>query len=422
MPDIRFIVSLLTARREYDVARVLYNNGLLDSLFTDLYYAPNQPIENLLKIVLPQRVRKVLNKYQSPIPKIKVHYDLPLGIEFRYKLSKNKRGDYYKAQIDAYKKLNKRVIKYAEKSDSKDKLAFFGFDTACLELFEWGAYNQSHLVMEQCVAPRKTQIKMHQYFASVSKDSCQKMIEHCLHLQEREEKEWELADTIVAPSSFVKDKLIEAGAPQEKITVIPFGYNPTHLQKEAENCIETRFRSDKEKIKILFAGNAGQRKGIYDLFSIAEDMKAENVHFLIAGAIEENCQNYLNSIKLDNVSFLGKLSQADLHEEYRKADIFFFPSYLEGSAMVLLEAMSWGVPVVTTYESGSVIQHKHDGFICSAGDKKDMKYWLSKLINDLGLRYEISKNALYTSAKYTLEQYSDQLVNKLTNVKQSSYA
>jgi len=422
MSDYKFIVSLLTARRGYDVARVLYNKGLLDSLFTDLYYAPNQIVGNILNRVLPSKIIKNLHRYQSPIPTEKVHYDLSLGIKFRYELENNKSGDYYKAQVSAYKKLNKNVISYAKVLGIQERLAFFGFDTACLELFEWGKSQDCHLVMEQCVAPRSTQIKMHQYFEDSNKKSAQKMVEHCKNLQEREEKEWQMANTIIAPSTFVKDELIAAGAPFEKIRIVPFGYNRFCSFNDANENIEFRFGNKGGKIKILFAGNAGQRKGIYDLFSIAKHMKAENVHFYIAGSIEEDCRKYFDNVKLNNVTFLGKLSQADLQKAYRKADIFFFPSYLEGSAMVLLEAMSLGIPVVTTYESGSIIKHTHDGFISSAGDQNDMKHWLSKLVADPDLRYKISKNALQTSTRYSLEQYSNQLTKALVNVKHSSYA
>ncbi|MEQ9437430.1 MAG: glycosyltransferase family 4 protein [Cyclobacteriaceae bacterium] len=420
MPDLKFIVSLLTARRNYDVAKVLYNNGLLDSLFTDLYYAPTHKVFKTLDKIAPHKLTKTYKRYNSPLPDNIVHYDWPLGLEFRYKLKKNTNGAYYKTQIDAYKRLNRKVIEYGMADQTKKNLAFFGFDTACLEVFNWGASKDYHLVMEQCVAPRQTQIRMHEHFASMNIIESKHMVEHCLHLQEREEQEWQLASTIIAPSSFVRNELIEAGASAEKIKIVPFGFDPTNPVHLAEQCVESRFTNRSRAVQILFAGNAGYRKGIYDLLAIAQEMSGENVQFVIAGSIEEDCQKAISSLNLSNVSFLGKLSQADLHEEYRKSDIFFFPSYLEGSAMVIFEAMSWGVPVITTNESGSVIQHEYDGFICSAGHQDKMKELLDKLIYDTDLRYEIGKNALNTSRQYTLTHYSNRLISELTN--QPSYA
>lgn len=417
MHNIKFIVSLLTARRDYDVAKVLYNHGLLDSLFTDLYYDPDWMTFKTLDKILPKKIVKIYQRYNPKLPNNLIHFDWPLGLEFRYKLTKKTDGRYDQAQIEAYRKLTAKVIKHAKKSS--EALAYFGFDTACLELFNWAFSKDWYLAMEQCIAPRTTQIKMHKHFKSEFGIN-EKKIEHYLRLQEREEQEWQLASTIIAPSSFVRNELIGAGAPVEKIKTVPFGFDSSYPQHEIERCIDIRFNDKNKTIQILFAGNAGYRKGIHDLLSIAQDMISENIRFVIAGALEEPCRKAITSLNLNNVSFLGKLSQADLHEVYRKSDIFFFPSYLEGSAMVIFEAMSWGLPVVTTNESGSVIQHEYDGFICSAGDQNTMKGWLGKLIYNPNLRYQISKHSLNTSRQHTLAHYSGKLISELT--KQPDYA
>lgn len=422
MSDFKFIVSLLTARRDYDIAKVLYNSGLLDSLFTDLYYASDHKAFKLLDKILPEKLAKVYRAYSSPLPDKMVHYNWPLGLEFRYRLKKNTNGAYYKAQIDAYKKLSRKVIEYSIVSRAKKNLAFFGFDTACLEIFNWASSKNCHLVMEQCVAPRRKQIQMHQHFASANTNAIESehMIQHCLHLQEREEQEWQLASIIIAPSPFVRNELVNAGAPAEKIKIVPFGFDSIYPTSEIDCCIEKRFANDDKEIQVLFAGNAGYRKGIHDVLAVAQEMNKENVRFVIAGAVGKECEKIINSTNLRNVSFLGKLSKAELHKEYKKSDIFFFPSYLEGSAMVIFEALSWGLPVVTTYESGSIIQHEQDGFICSAGHRETMKHWLGKLIHDSDLRYQVGKRALRTASKHTLAHYSNQLVLELT--KQPNYA
>jgi glycosyltransferase involved in cell wall biosynthesis len=103
-----------------------------------------------------------------------------------------------------------------------------------------------------------------------------------------------------------------------------------------------------------------------------------------------------------------------LASQYRDADIFFFPSYLEGSALVLIEAMSWGLPIVTTLESGSVIDDGAEGFVCNAGDIESLKNRLVQLSNDAQLRYNMSNNALESSSKYTIEKYRENLIRILT--------
>ncbi len=72
------------------------------------------------------------------------------------------------------------------------------------------------------------------------------------------------------------------------------------------------------------------------------------VRFRMAGVGEEEqtCRNLAAELKCANLEFLGHLPQARLGDEMRRADIFFFPSILEGHPQVLGQAAACALPTI----------------------------------------------------------------------------
>jgi glycosyltransferase involved in cell wall biosynthesis len=97
-----------------------------------------------------------------------------------------------------------------------------------------------------------------------------------------------------------------------------------------------------------------------------------NVDFRIAGRGEEDqkCRDLAAKAGCRNVTFLGHLSSQQLGEEMRRADIFFFPSILEGHPQVLLQAAASGLPAVAMniYRPEYVI-HGKTGFLAATDEE-----------------------------------------------------
>jgi glycosyltransferase involved in cell wall biosynthesis len=242
-----------------------------------------------------------------------------------------------------------------------------------------------------------------------------KYIDHCLFQQERERMEWKYANKIIVPSNYVKNELIkDGGVDVNKVNVVNYGYTPTKDKDVIHRAIENKTSQKGKKINLIFVGNTGYRKGIADLIKLAELLKDENINFLIAGKMEEEASKMIKEHKYENVIYLGKLSKEALTEHYLGADIFFFPSYLEGSAMVLQEAMGWGLPIITSYQSGSVAIEGVNGFLCDSGEIETFKSNILKLAYDDNLRYKMSLSSLEMSVNYSVEAYGKSLLKILT--------
>jgi glycosyltransferase involved in cell wall biosynthesis len=119
------------------------------------------------------------------------------------------------------------------------------------------------------------------------------------------------------------------------------------------------------------------------------------VDFHIAGRGEEEqkCRDLAAQAGCQNVTFLGHLSSRELGEEMRRADIFFFPSILEGHPQVLLQAAASGLPAIAmnVYRPEYVI-HGQTGFLAATDDELEAR--LDSLIENHELRHAMSETAV----------------------------
>lgn len=178
----------------------------------------------------------------------------------------------------------------------------------------------------------------------------------------RKEKEYQLADLIVANSDFVKETFIVKGVPAEKIEVVPTGC-PVRT-----GVLANAGRGEKPLV-FLFVGRMSLHKGLHYLVQAWHLLKAgKNAQLWLVGAKE------LSNITLDDpgsgIRYFGVVTSEKLAEIYAQADVFVLPSLLEGLAYVLLEALSYGLPVITTRESGcgDFVQNGQNGFIVDSAN------------------------------------------------------
>jgi glycosyltransferase involved in cell wall biosynthesis len=397
---------MVGARRNYDVAKIIFEENMLDRLFVDIYF--DKELSPLIYKLAGQRFLNKFKKYNAGLDAELIKADLAGALALRFLLK-------YSSKTNAYKLTNKRLanrlINYASK---KTPRSFYGYDTSSLEFFEWANGKGWKLFLEQCVAPRNAQINMFKLFEEKYGINYKAQIEHCLFQQQREHKEWQYADKVLVPSAYVKKAMLSEGNISEnKLHEINFGFTNKEDKKIIIQNLETKFSADKKEdkvIRILFAGNGGYRKGIADILDLTKRFQKEKVQFIIAGQMEKEAMVLLSKYHQANITYLGKLSGDTLKEQYKTADIFFFPSYLEGSAMVILEAMSWGLPIVTTHESGSVVENEISGFVSNAGDQEQLFINLSQLIFKRELRCKMSEESLKRSEDFSEENYGKNLI------------
>ncbi|QMW04587.1 glycosyltransferase family 4 protein [Spirosoma foliorum] len=177
-----------------------------------------------------------------------------------------------------------------------------------------------------------------------------------------------------------------------KTTVI---YNP------CDN-VENILLHNREKI-ILYAGTINSRKGYADLLSAFSLIKSKHSKWKIIfagnGEIKEGIQLAKQLNIQENVEFVGWVSGANKDALFRRASIFCLPSYAEGLPMAVLDAFSYGLPIITTPVGGipDFLENGKNALIFSPGDINSLANCINTCIIDDSLRFNLSNKSVELS-------------------------
>ena len=88
-----------------------------------------------------------------------------------------------------------------------------------------------------------------------------------------------------------------------------------------------------------------------------------------------------------------------------------FPSLIEGSAKSVFEAMNFGLPVITTINSGSIIDNNKHGIICEICDSISLRNAMIYLKMNPSIRKKYGINAKNKVSNYTWDLYTKKVIN-----------
>lgn len=202
---------------------------------------------------------------------------------------------------------------------------------------------------------------------------------------DRISEEWLIADKIIVNSKYSKNSLIKHGVAPKKIQVIPLSFNGTITQREKIANLKH------QPLNILFVGNLSLAKGIQYYGQVAEQLNGLGFNFFAAGnlALEDKFFRKMNW----PIELLGHLSPDEMKDRYKETDILIFPTLSEGFGMVQLEAMSYGIPVITTPNCGEVVEHGESGYITDCRNSEQIVEHLLKLQTHRELLKQLSNGA-----------------------------
>jgi glycosyltransferase involved in cell wall biosynthesis len=221
------------------------------------------------------------------------------------------------------------------------------------------------------------------------------------------DKRLRLADLLLCPSRAVMSGLSAYPSfDAAKCQVVPYG----HACDVAWRAWDTVAR------KVLFGGAADLRKGIPYYCRAAEILSraGDAFEFLAAGPVTEMVRTRPET---RHVRFLGALRRQEFLRELRSSSVFVLPTLAEGSASVIFEALSVGVPVVTTDMAGSVITDGKEGRIVPTRDAEALAAAIREIVCDQELRASMSAEALKTAGEYTEQRWKERLLQALRDVK-----
>jgi glycosyltransferase involved in cell wall biosynthesis len=186
----------------------------------------------------------------------------------------------------------------------------------------------------------------------------------------------EASERIVTVSEFSKRQLASAlGIPNERIEAVPNGVDEKFVSAPASAALKARYGLGNGPVA-LFLGGLKARKNLSFLLDVWRD--TANVRpeatLVIAGEgpLGSALRRQARSLALGRrVVFTGRVPEADKVAHYNLADLFLFPSTLEGFGLAVGEAMSCGLPVIASDEGAlpELVAHGQGGFVCRGGDR-----------------------------------------------------
>lgn len=223
---------------------------------------------------------------------------------------------------------------------------------------------------------------------------------------ERKVRELELADVVVVPGQFVLDSL-PLWARKKRIIVAPFGSpEPSALAKKNKS----------ERLRVLFAGSLGQRKGLGDLFAAMKLLNPEKVELVVMGGLLAPANFYKNEFA--GFTYERGRPHEQVLELMRSCDVFCLPSIVEGRALVMQEAMSQGLPLLITFNTGGddLIIEGETGFIVPIRSPEKIAEKINWFIENRDATNEMGHKAKTRAASYTWKGYGDLIIKELMSI------
>lgn len=227
-------------------------------------------------------------------------------------------------------------------------------------------------------------------------------------------------DCITTPSESMRE-LIRSYGVKNRIEIIP---NAIHLISFKEDDVFKRTEIKKkynlkedDKI-ILFVGRVASEKSIDKIIkalAIIKKRDISKVKLLIIGdgpAMDE-LKQLARTLKIEkDVIFAGTVSYEEIRHYYKMAYVFTIASTTETFGIVTIEALASGVPVLAVKAPGAVdiLTDGVDGLLVD-NDVEKFANALEKIIREPELREKLSRGALKTSEKYSIDTISERMLN-----------
>jgi len=216
------------------------------------------------------------------------------------------------------------------------------------------------------------------------------------------------SDAVLVNSDFVKDNFLELGWPAERVHVVYLGVDDNFLRGEPP----PRREPAEGKLTLLFAGRLERRKGadvlVESLRAIGDAIDWELV---VAGPVTPEIQAaHSTFLTSERVRLVGTLRRPELMAQMKASAVFVFPSYAEGSARVVFEALACGCYVITTPNSGTIVEDGVHGALVPTGDAERLEMAIHEADADRTRVAEIgTRNAELVANRYRQVHYGDAL-------------
>lgn len=396
------------ARDAYQVARALSEAGLLDSLVTDLYWPQDRAWARVASRLLPSAVQGLLRaRFAEGLPSSEVKLCVPSG-PFSFLLDKLPGVSHrsrQKAQRQTDAALGRMSGRIAEQTNAKLlSYSYYGYHA-------FSSYCRPGILFQ--VHPHPVSVRRLLLQELEAHPECRASLEKEWELALPDEDfrtltaETEMAAHFLCASSFTKKTLIENGTPENLIDVVPYGVDLERFHPGP------RQRQVSQPFRLLFVGTINQRKGIKYLLETIRLLGSRNVHLTVCGRVVDDLKIFEDFAL--QIEVRPSVSFPELLRAYQEADLFVFPSVVEGFAQVLLESLACGLPILSTTHTAApdLIDDGIQGFVVEPRRPDLLAKKVEWLIDHPSQLQEMRHAARQRAELFTWQRFRDGVVRSV---------
>lgn len=399
-------VTQLGARRHYAVPKILNQAGMLEHFYTDICAVKGWPriFKGVPKSFQPSGLKQLLARVPKEIPLEHITCFTSLGWEYA---RRRKAAQSFSESIATSLWAGNRFCNLILEHDIGNATGVYTFNSAGLELLQFAKTQGLLTIMEQTVAPMEI-LRKYREQEEAKFPNWELPTEYTTSFFDfvhREKEEWAYSDMIICGSEFVREGIAECGGPVERCVVVPYGVD-VHFS------VEKRPQHN-DPLRVLTVGGIGLRKGSPYVLAAAKMLKGR-AQFRMVGSLDVK-KTAINELQ-SHIDVVGSVPRSEILKHYAWADVFLLPSLCEGSAVVTYEAMSCGLPVIATPNTGTIVCDGENGFIVPVCSPEAIVEKLEKLAAEPELLHIMSENAQASHSQYSLDSYQNRLIETLKNI------
>jgi glycosyltransferase involved in cell wall biosynthesis len=382
------------ARHNYAIPRMLEKTGHLQALYTDSNGAKGigAVLRRLPQALTRGKTASLTARLPNGVPLNKIrHTDAVLlhrlGTEFHSTTSVKSRDLIFDRAVATWDFSGANTLYAMQKHGTK--------------LLEAARAHGLRVVVDVFVTPLARNIvqEERQHFPELEKPEVDLTSDE--EEDERTRQEIDQADFLLCPGLNVVEGLASFPKAYGKAyAVVPYGCGAVFGDR----------RNTPIPGRVLFAGTAELRKGIHYLGMAAAQLAGKGYEFRVAGSVSETVRQHPLTRHL---TFLGRISRAQMVEEFLQADLMVLPTLAEGCASVVHEAVAAGCPVITTQAAGSLIQNGQGGLLVQQRDADGLATAIDQVVTDRDLRQHLAESCLTLANEMTEDAWCQRLLTAL---------
>lgn len=347
---------MLGAREHYAMPRALHSVGALETMFTDIWQPPRQ--QSLLPHAWRRRMARRFHEELAQAPVINFS-TAALALELWLRLMVRAPWQSLTLRNKWFQRRCAREMEKRQRTARSGDMGVFAYSYTALEPFRLAKRHGWRTVLGQIDGGRRDEEIITRSYAETSTGTTAAPVAPEAYWQCWQE-ECRLADTIIVNSDWSRQLLVEAGVPEERLVVVPAGFDADPEAEETQHHYPDQFTTERP-LRVLFLGSFSQRKGALAVLDAMTELRDAPVDFHIVADVLVDVPHALQASP--KVHWSPRVPHHETGAHYRAADLLLFPTLSDGYGLVQVEARSWKLPVLATRNCAAIVQHERNGLV-----------------------------------------------------------